>query len=191
MDLQKLNVKFFVAGPDAVPLTDFIEVFHGWIQATDGVYHNVADYSHMKAGPGIVLIANQANVSIDESGGRRGLLVNQKSRLSGSNQEKFRAVFRAALENCRKLEAEPALRGRLRFAPDEALIFVNDRLSAINTPDSFAAIRSDVEEFAQRLFGAAAVVLDRDDDPRRRLEVRIKSSAALDLLGLLQSLKRN
>ena len=60
MELQKLNVKIFVEGPNAVPLTDFIEIFHGWIQATDGVYHDVADYSHMQAGPGVVLVANGA-----------------------------------------------------------------------------------------------------------------------------------
>ena len=75
MDLQKLTVKFFTAAPDIVPLTDFIEIFHGWIQATDGVYHDIADYSHMQSGPGIVLIAQQANVHIDETGGRRGLLL--------------------------------------------------------------------------------------------------------------------
>ena len=65
MELQKLNVKFFVAQPNAVALTDFIEIFHSWIQATDGVFHDIADYSHMQAGPGIVLIANAANISID------------------------------------------------------------------------------------------------------------------------------
>ena len=42
MELQKLNVKFFVEKPDSIPLTDFIDVFHNWIQATDGVYHDVA-----------------------------------------------------------------------------------------------------------------------------------------------------
>ena len=42
MDLQKLNVKFFVEPPDTVALTDFIDIFHGWIQATDGDYHDVA-----------------------------------------------------------------------------------------------------------------------------------------------------
>src|SRR5262245_769608 len=80
MELQKLTVKFFVERPSTVPLTDFIEIFHGWIQATDGVYHDVADYSHMQAGPGIVLVAADANLSIDETGGRRGLLYSQKAR---------------------------------------------------------------------------------------------------------------
>ena len=101
--------------PTTVPLTDFIDIFHGWIQATDGVYHDVADYSHMQAGPGIVLVADDANVSIDETGNRRGLLYSQKGQLSGSNLEKLSTVLRSALENCQRLEQEPALRGKLRF----------------------------------------------------------------------------
>src|SRR4026207_620496 len=121
MELQKLSVKFFIERPEAIPLTDFIDIFHGWIQATDGIYHDVADYSHMQAGPGIVLVANDANVSVDETENRRGLLFSQKSPLSGSKQERLRTGFRAALENCRKLEDEPALRGKLRFAANEAV----------------------------------------------------------------------
>src|SRR5919109_961142 len=109
MELQKINVKFFTAGPHQPPLADFIDIFHGWIQATDGEYHDVADYSHMQAGPGIVLIANNANVSIDETENRRGLLFSQKSRLEGSNQKKLRQVFHSALASCHKLEEDPAL----------------------------------------------------------------------------------
>jgi hypothetical protein len=190
MDLQKLNVKFFVERSDGIRLTDFIDIFHGWIQATDGDYHDVADYSHMKAGPGIVLIANDANVSIDETGNRRGLLFSQKSRLSGSNQEKLRSVFLDALENCRKLEAEPALLGKLRFAANEALIYVNDRLLGSNSQESFDEIKGDIEVFAQRLFGSSDVSLWRNSDPRERLHVRMKTSAAVDLKATLKNLQR-
>src|SRR5438034_3011310 len=111
MELQKINVKFFATDPNNPPLTDFIDLFHGWIQATDGLYHDVADYSHMQAGPGIVLVAQDAHVSIDETGGRRGLLFKQKTRLDGSNVEKLRHVFRSASENCRKIEEESAVAG--------------------------------------------------------------------------------
>ena len=90
MELQKINVKVFTAEPNNIPLTDFIDIFHNWIQATDGVYLDVADYSHMQAGPGIVLVADDANVSIDETGNRRGLLYSQKGKLSGSNLEKLK-----------------------------------------------------------------------------------------------------
>src|ERR1700751_2871613 len=125
MELQKINIKVFAA-PNDVPLTDFIDIFHGWIQATDGVYHDVADYSHMQAGPGIVLVANDANVGIEERGGPGGLPFVKKTVLAGSNQKKLCAVLRAALENCRRLEREPALNGRIKFSGDEVLISLND-----------------------------------------------------------------
>jgi len=185
MDLQKLNVKFFVAPPDTVPLTDFIDIFHGWIQATDGVYHDVADYSHMEAGPGIVLIANDANVSIDESGGRRGLLFNQKAPLAGSTQEKLGAVLRAALENCRRLEEEPALKGKIKFSGDEVLLTLNDRLAVPNTTESFRALKSDLEAVAARLFNGASAALSYKEDPRKRFSVAIRTFEPFDLAKLM------
>jgi len=191
MELQKLNVKIFTEQPDSVPLADFIEIFHGWIQATDGVYHDVADYSHMQAGPGIVLVASDAHVSIDESGDRRGLVFSQKAPLAGSNQEKLRAVLRAALENCCKLEAEPALRGKLRFAMNETVISLNDRLLGANSEESFDEIKGDVETVARQLFGGAQVSLERDGDARQRLNVRVTTSASIDLPQALNNLSRN
>jgi len=191
MELQKLNVKFFVEQPNAIALTDFIEIFHSWIQATDGVYHDVADYSHMQAGPGIVLVANDANVSIDESGDRRGLLFSQKSPLAGSNQDKLRAVLRTALENCRKLESEPALRGNLRFAANEAVISLNDRLLGENSQEWFDAVKGDVEAVARQLFGGGAVSLARDSDARQQLKFHVKSSVAVDAQRALENLPAN
>ena len=192
MELQKLNVKFFVAQPSVVALNDFIDVFHSWIQATDGVYHDVADYSHMQAGPGIVLVANDANVSIDESGARRGLLFSQKAPLVGSNQDKLRTVFRAALDNCRKLEAEPALRGKVRFDANEAVVSVNDRLLGENSPAAFDALKGDVEAVARELYGGGAMVsVERDGDARRQLNLHVKSSVAVDVQKLLENLPAN
>jgi hypothetical protein len=191
MELQKLGVKFFVEQPNAVPLTDFIEIFHGWIQATDGIYHDVADYSHMQSGPGVILVANDANLHIDETGGRRGLLYSRKAPLSGTNQEKLRTVFRLALENCRKLEQEPALRGKLRFTTNEAAISLNDRLLGSNTEESFQELKREVGPFAKQLFGDAEVRFERDEDPRRRLNVHLKTSAAVDLRKTLDRLQLN
>src|SRR5919109_3970627 len=191
MELQKINVKFFTAEPNDPPLTDFIDLFHGWIQATDGIYHDVADYSHMKAGPGIVLVANDANLSIDETDHRRGLLFSQKARLSGSNQEKLRTVLRAALEKCRRLEAEPSLRGKLRFLGNEALISINDRLIAQNTDDAFETVKPEIESLATTLFGSSEFILERDRDPRKRLNIRTKASRSFELDELVRNLSSN
>jgi hypothetical protein len=192
MELQKLNVKFFVEQPNTIALTDFIEIFHSWIQATDGVYHDVGDYSHMQAGPGIVLVANDANVSIDESGNRRGLLFSQKAPLAGSNQDKLRQVFRSAMEYWRKLQAEPALRGKLRFSVNDALVSLNDRLLGEDSPAAFEALKSDVEAVAKELFRGATVTVNRDADARRRLSLHIRISAGInDLAQALADLPRN
>jgi hypothetical protein len=191
MELQKINIKFFAADSHNPPLTDFIDLFHGWIQATDGIYHDVADYSHMQAGPGIVLVAHDANVSIDETDNRRGLLYNQKTRLLGSNQERLRHVCRAALENCLRLEEEPALRGQLRFLGSEAAISINDRLLAPNTEESFREIKPEIEFLARALFGGANFTLTRNRDPRQRLSVFIKAARPVDLKQLLRNLQDN
>ncbi len=189
MELQKINVKFFVAEPNQVPLPAFIDIFHSWIQATDGIYYDVADYSHMQAGPGILLIAHEANISVDETGDRRGLLYNRKQPLQGSNRERLRLAFRSTLENCRRLEEEPLLQGRLRFLGNEALFFINDRLLAPNTEETFQAVRPDLEELGHVLYAGSHFTVQRETDPRQRFAVEIKSPVNLDISALLTNLQ--
>jgi hypothetical protein len=191
MELQKLNVKWFVESPDAIPLKDFIEIFHSWIQATDGVYHDVADYSHMQAGPGIVLVGYDANVSIDESDNRRGLLYSRKSALSGPNQERLHSVVRASLEYFRKLASEPKLNGQFKLLGSEAVIAVNDRLNWPNTDESFAEVSSEIRHLARTLFSDAEISLEREADRRNRFAVRIKASLCLSLDELLGRLNND
>jgi hypothetical protein len=190
MELQKINVKVFTTEPNKVPLTDFIDIFHGWIQATDGVYHDVADYSHMQAGPGIVLVADDANVSIDETGNRRGLLYSQKGKLSGSNIEKLSTVLCSALENCQRLEQDPALRGKLRFVGNQVEILVNDRLAAPNTSDAFEEIKPEIDFLARRLYSTTNFTLLRNhEDPRHRLNVTLSTPLSFETKTLLENLQ--
>ena len=188
MELQKINLKFFVTDPDGVPLTDFVPIFHSWIQASNGDYHDVADYSHMRAGPGIVLVAHEANLSIDNSGNRVGLLYNRKKPLQGTNGEKLRWVVRTALEYCRKIEEEPSLQGRFNFSGDEALVLINDRLLAPNTEETFQSVKSDLESLGHRCFGGADFTLQPEADPQQRFAVRLKSAAKFDVVTLLKNL---
>jgi hypothetical protein len=190
MELQKINIKVFTVEPNNVPLTDFIDIFHSWIQATDGVYHDVADYSHMQAGPGIVLVADDANVSIDETSNRRGLLYSQKTKLSGSNLEKLSTVLRGALENCRRLEEEPALRGKLRFSGNEVEILVNDRLLAPNSGAAFEEIRPEIDFLARRLYSTTNfTLLQNQQDTRHRFNVTISTPLSFETKTLLNNLQ--
>jgi hypothetical protein len=188
MNLQKLNVKMFVQQPNDIPPTDFIAVFHAWIQATDGVYHDVADYSHMQNGPGIVLVAREAHVSMDETGGRRGLLYSRKTPLPGTMQQKLCAIVRSALENCRRLTNEPALKARLRFRADEVEIAVNDRLAVPNTKQSFETLKPDLDRAARRLFGEVGYALTHKEDARQRFTVTMRAARPLSLEALFTNL---
>ncbi|MBI2088989.1 MAG: hypothetical protein HYT78_09640 [Deltaproteobacteria bacterium] len=189
MELQKINVKFFVAEPDQVPLTAFIDIFHSWIQATDGIYYDVADYSHMHNGPGILMIAHEANISIDETGGQRGLLYNRKQPLDGSNQEKLRCTFRAALENCLRLEQEPSLQGKLKFRGDKGLFLINDRLLAPNTEETFLLVRDDLEGFLGQLYRGVDYSLARNLEPTERFSVWMNTAVPCEVAELLKNLE--
>jgi hypothetical protein len=185
MELQKIVIGCFAVEREPVPLTAFIEVFHGWIQASDGVYYDVADYSHMHHGPGIVLVAPDFNVSVDETGGRRCFLFSQKTLLEGSNQERLTRVFQNALEHCQRLQAEPALRGKIEFRFDEFEITLNDRLLAPAGDESYGALKVEIEPFVGRMFGRAPVSLQQESDARRRVRLRIQAMAPVDPAALL------
>ena len=191
MELQKVNVKLFIEPSSPVRLTDYIEIFHSWIQATDGIYHDVADYSHMEAGPGIVLVASDANISIDESDNRRGLLYSRKKALSGSNQERLRSVVRSCLEVFVKLESEPKLNGRFKSLGNEAEIAINDRLNWPSTDECFAELATEIQLLGKTLFSDAEITLEREADKRKKLTVRIKASRAFAVNELLRRLNTN
>ena len=188
MDLQKISVKFFVARPDGVRLAEFIDVFNSWIQASDGDYYDVADYSHMEAGPGILLISHEAHISMDNAGNRLGLLYNQRQPLSGSNAEKLQFVFRAALEFCLRIENEAALGGRIKFRGAEALLLINDRLLAPNTEETLRALKPELEGLAKILYGGADFALRHNPDPRQRFGVFMKTPHSFELDRLLENL---
>lgn len=190
MELKKLAVRIFIEKPNNVPLTDFIDIFHGWIQATDGVYHDVADYSHMAAGPGVVLVANSANIAIDETDNRRGLLFTQKASAKGTNGEVIKSALRAALENCRKLESDAKLKGDLKFSGQEISIVINDRLVGANSDAAFAELEPEIKAVARALFAGAAFTLHRDNDLRKRLNVTLKSAQSFEPETLLANLAR-
>src|ERR1051326_548704 len=118
--MQHINVKFF-AREAYIDLGDAIPVFHRWIQdgACEEMLVDVADYQHVPEGPGVMLIAHEANYSLDQAEGRLGLLYNRKGVLDGDAQGNLRQACRAAWAACRRLEEEAPFRGRLRFDPGE------------------------------------------------------------------------
>jgi hypothetical protein len=186
MDIQQVNVKFFVENPDSVDLEAFLTIFNNWIQshATEELLVDVADYRHVFAGPGVVLIGHEANYSLDNAGDRLGLLYNRKADVPGTNHERLRQAIRAALLAAQRLEAEQ----KLKFSGQEAQVIINDRLIAPNSQETFAALEPDLKVLFNQLYGENNYEFERNPDPRERLTVNIRSSQPFDVQTLLGSL---
>ena len=165
--MQHIHIKLFIEDPAGITLTDAIAVFHRWIQtsAVPGLLIDVADYSHVVNGPGVVLIGHEAYYSLDQAKGRLGLLYQRKTKAEGTDVENLRAACDIARAAAALLEQEPEFAGKLRFRQDQLAITLNDRLLYPHTKETLAAVEP-----------ALRTVLDGytllpNEDPRERFEV--------------------
>lgn len=173
-DFQHINVKIFATPDSKVDWPALIPVFHRWIreQSLPGLLLDVADYSHVPAGPGMMIIGHDAHYAVDNRSNRLGLLYNRRTASEGSTtKDRIAEAYDAALKAARKLEQEPELRNQLRFDEVQVEIWVNDRMLAPNTPETFAAFEPEVASFLQARLGST-ISLERSSDPRDLVRVR-------------------
>jgi len=191
MELQHVNVKLLVRNPEEVDLEPLIPVFHGWIEnqaEDDELLIDVADYTHVPAGPGIVLIGHEGNYSVDNTGNRLGVRYNRKAVLDGGNQDCLAQAARAALTACQRLEAEPRLDGKFRFNGRDIEIFVNDRLVAPNNAATRQALDADFHLFSRKLFRGKEYSISYGTDPRSLFTAFVKAAHPLSVAELLEAL---
>ena len=192
MELQHVNVKIYVEGDLTVDPARFIKVFHEWIQedALDEMLIDVADYRHVPAGPGVLLIAHEADYSMDNADNRWGLRYNRKSKLEGDNENRFRQALWSTANACRLLEARLADESvPLKFSRHEFELFINDRALAPNSPETFAACRPELEAFLENVLGHDEFCLEHHSAPRSHFGVTVKvaKSKPYDLAAILES----
>ena len=190
MQLQHVNVKLLIKNRKEVPLEPLIPVFHGWIQGQvfEELLLDVADYRHVAAGPGVVLIGHQANYSVDDTDEHLGVRYNRKAPLNGTNQNVLSQATRASLIACRRLETEPRLEGKLRFNGQEIECFVNDRLLAPNREASREELQPDFDTFFKKLFRGSEYSLTYASEPRKLFGVSVKTSRVFTTAELLANL---
>ena len=193
MDLQKINVKFFAEKGDGMPLGDLVPVFHRWIQQDklEGMLIDVAEYTHVHQGPGVLLIAHEANYSVDEMDGKRGFLYNQKRAPAKNGEGHLKTAFRRALQACALLEKEPEAAGKMKFAVNHLQVFLNDRLIAPNSAEGHEGLEKELKPFLNSLYDGAHHLLIPEKDPKKRTGFEVKVEKAFELETLLQKLKNN
>jgi hypothetical protein len=189
MELQHVNVKLFVDAPDET-LELLIPVFHHWIQQKplEELLLDVADYRHVYGGPGVVLIGHEANYSLDNTDNRLGLLYNRKTPLEGTNQDRLKQATLSALGALQRLEAEPKLKGKIRFDGRKMELFINDRLLAPNVPETRAAFEPELKAFGAALFAGSDYTASYEEDPRRRFGAMLQVAQPITAERLLANL---
>src|SRR5512141_809613 len=108
VELQHINVKFLLRDPASVDPAAVIPLFHTWIQGQvfEELLLDIADYSHVPDGPGVVLIGHEADYALDNTDGRLGVRYNRKAPLSGSNRDRMIQATKAALSAAQKLQQD-------------------------------------------------------------------------------------
>ena len=198
MTPRRISAKLF-AQPDpaaALDLRPFIGLFHRFIQedALDGLLLDVADYGHVPAGPGVILIGHDVDYAIDRTDGRAGLLTTRKRHPDLPLGELLRDTLRRALIAAEQVEADAS--AGLRFATGEIELRFVDQLAVPNTQEAYESVCKEIEPVAIRLFGASGFELARAraDDPREMLTVTLSvlsdpgTSGAVDASALLERL---
>jgi hypothetical protein len=187
MDLQKLGIKFFAVEAERIDILKLIPIYHHWIQqnALADLLIDVADYTHVPAGPGVMLIAHEGNYALDETGHERGVLYYSKRGLTGALSERFAQVARKALQAAQLMSGDAQLEGALKVPGNLLQLFTNDRLVAPNTDAAFAELEAPLKAFLDRLYAGAPYTLAREVDPKERLSVRVQAEGEVALKTLL------
>lgn len=189
MKSEKLQIKFFAKPNAAFELESVVPVFHRFIRerAFDELMIDVADYKHVKNGPGVALIGDANDYFLDEGEGRPGLLFSRKRHGSGP-EGRLREGFARALKACVLLEAAPELGGKLTFGTSELLIRLPDRLNAPNDDASFAEVSAELAPLLDKLYGAGSYQIERGAASPEPLSLRVKTQPAPSLSALLATL---
>ena len=187
MDLQRIGIKVFADDSASVPVRDFIPIFHTWIQKQAVENHlliDVHNYSHIHNGPGILLVAQEGNFSIDMADGRMGLLYYRKKPGDG-----LASILRSTLQACSLLESEPVLAGKMKFRTDELLVVANDRLLAPNSEQTFTQLKPALSEGLKSLLPDGKFTMTRSsENPKERFSVRVQTGQTGDVNTLLTRL---
>ena len=190
MDLHKFGIKFFAQDAQRIDILKLIPIYHRWIQqgALEDLLIDVADYSHVPSGPGIMLIANEGNYALDESGHERGVVYYSKHKLTGDLPERLAQVAHKALKAAELMSGDAELEGALKVPGNRLQLFANDRLVAPNTDAVYAELEPAFKAFLDRLYAGAPYTLARETDPKERLSVRVRAEGEVALRTLLERL---
>jgi hypothetical protein len=188
---QRISAKLLLDMDAAsLNLDRVVPVFHRWIQKDqlpDEMPIDVANYGHVKNGPGVLLICHRGHYGIDLQGGKPGIRFAGKRDLKGSAKDRLRAVILATLKAARLLRQEkslgdwPAPQHQIEFSFD-------DRLLTPNNSETYEAIAPIVRELWLQVLPDSDPQISQGDVPGRPLTIQLTGTEELDLEAMIGKL---
>jgi hypothetical protein len=110
MNLQRVHLKVFTDAPETFSLDPFLDIFARWREDKTHpcAWLDLADYAHVENGPGIMLIGQRGNLSMDLAAPGPGILYANKKDLGAGDADRIAETFRRALQLFEALTGESA-----------------------------------------------------------------------------------
>ena len=183
MNIQKFGVKLFFNTNGSINSKDFIPVFHSWIQDNifdDHLLIDVADYSHILDGPGVMLISHEGHFSLDQEGLQPGFMYMRKTEIAGSFTERFNMVLSTVIKAANRL-SDNNISKQVDFKPNSLRFIANDRLYAENTVDNQDLYKQKIQKSLEGKYPGIQLKLRDYSDDNERLAFTVSFSNDIDI----------
>ncbi len=184
MDLQKFGVKLYLNTNGSFDSKDFIPVFHTWIQdevISDHLLIDVADYSHIPDGPGVMLIAHEGHFSLDQEKLIPGIMYIRKTAMDGSFIERFMKVLSTTIQAANRLRNNN-INKEIDIINNSFRFIANDRRVAQNTLDNQSFYKDEVHKALVEKYPGCNVNYEDFSSENERLAFTVNFSNDIDIL---------
>jgi len=166
-DLQRIQVKIASNAPDDLNLDPIIAIFARWRHEKDdpAQWVDLADYAHMRRGPGVMLSGMRANIAFDMGAPRPGFLYTARKGLSGSYQDRIGSVLRSCFSFALRIAREKEFPSGVVFDWTALEFRFPDRLETPNNSTIDRELRPALTQLLDTLFGRQAYELKPQPDP--------------------------
>ena len=184
MKLQKFGVKLFLESNGSYSSKDFIPVFHSWIQdkvIDDHLLIDVADYSHIPDGPGVMLIAHEGHFSLDQEKHQPGIIYMRKAEIEGDFTQRFNHVLSTTIGAANRLRNDD-ITNDIDFISNAFRFIANDRLYAKNTMDNQNLYKEEIQKAVYEKYTDSKVEFEDVSGEKERLAFTIRLSDEINIL---------
>ena len=184
MQLQKFGVKLFLNTNGSYESKDFIPVFHSWIQnkaVEDHLLIDIADYSHIQDGPGVMLIAHEGNFSLDQENQQPGIMYMRKTDIGGDFIGRFINVLSTAIRAANDL-SDNNINKEVDFIRNSFRFIANDRRVAENTLENQKLYQDKIHKALAEIYPTCEVEYVDISRENERLAFTVKFNQDINIL---------